>query len=134
MDWFGLITTITTLICGGGWFINYRAKKMQAEADGWKAQQEVYQRTIEDLEHSCAYIRDDRNLLREENKKLNEENNRLRDKYNELEEQIMSLRRDLARQEKKLESIFPFACGVAGCANRTRVEIKDDFKEDETNA
>ena len=130
MDWISIITTITTIICGGGWFINYRAKKMQAEADGWRAQQDVYQRTIEDLKQSCDYIRNDRNVLREENKKLTEENNALREKYNDMEKQIDELRKMITRQESRLESILPFACSVAICPNRKRIDVVENEKED----
>ena len=130
MDWIGIITTITTVICGGGWFINYRAKKMLAEADGWKAQQEVYQRTIDDLKGSCEYIRNDRNVLREENSKLTEENNVLREKYNDMENQIDELRKMIKRQERRLEMILPFACTVAVCPNRTHIDIDENEKKD----
>ncbi len=130
------ILAIVTLATSGGWFITYRAYKRkneaeatQAEADGWKAQQDVYQQTIKDLEESCEYIRNDRNLLREENKQLHEENNLLRVKYNELEEQIIDLRKELARQGRKLEALLPFTCGVAGCTNRTRVDVQEQISE-----
>lgn len=142
-DWVTLISTILTCVSGGGWFIYYRAYKRKAngeaaqvEADGWKAQQDVYQQTIEDLKQSCEYIREDRNVLREENRKLRDENNMLRDKYNELEEQIISLRNELARMGRKLETLLPFTCGVVACPNRTRVEIKESknpIQEEETN-
>jgi len=136
MGWSDLILSLLTILAGGGWFLTYRAYKRknegeaaQAEAEGWKAQQDVYQQTIEDLKQSCAYIRDDRNLLREENKKLRDENNQLRDKYNELERQIIDLRKELARQERKLESVIPFVCGLAGCANRTHVEFQESITD-----
>lgn len=112
MDWISLITTITTIICGGGWFIYYRANKMkaygeatQAEAEGWKAQQDVYQQTISDLKESCEYIRKDRDLLRKENQELRDENRLLRDKINSLELQMSDLRRDISRQGRRIESL-----------------------------
>lgn len=149
MDWISIISSLAAVFAGGGWFIHYRASKKksygeasQAEAEGWKAQQDVYQQTIADLKESCAYIRDDRNLLREENKKLREENNQLREKYNELDKKILEiqkdyerkigeLRKDLARQGRRLENIYPFTCGLAGCQNRTRVEIQEEEEEQE---
>lgn len=142
IDWFGMIMSVTTLIAGGGWFVcyrEYRRKKKgeaaQAEADGWKAQQDVYQQTIKDLQESCKFIREERDGMREENRRLKEENIALREKYHTLEEliiksrkeheqQIIDLRKDIARQGRKLESILPFACGVAGCQKRTRVELQ----------
>lgn len=112
MDWLELGLSITTLICGGGWFINYRANKRkanaeaaQSEAEGWKAQQEVYQQTISDLKEPCDYIRNDRNLLREENTRLREENKAWRNKVFELEDMVQKLQGELARQGRKIESL-----------------------------
>ena len=126
------ILAVLTLIAGGGWFVTYKATKRKAtgeaqqiEADAWKGMQDVYQQTIDDLNHICNDIREDRNKLREENNELREENSKLREKYIDLENQIIELKREIARQGRKLESIIPFACGVAGCTNRTKVHIAD---------
>ena len=105
MDWLSLITTITTIICGGGWFINYHAKKMQAEAESWKSQQDVYQRTIEDLKQSCDYIRKDRDILRKENEELKEENRSLRRNIEDLENQILDLRKEVARNGRRIDAL-----------------------------
>jgi len=128
-----IVMPLITIVTGGGWFVTYKAYKRknegeatQAEADGWKAQQDVYQQTITDLKGTCAYIKEDRNLLREENRKLREENNELREKYNAMENQIIDLRKQVAKLGRKLEGVLPFTCAVAACANRTRVEIHDD--------
>ncbi len=102
---YGLIATILTLICGGGWFINRRAKKQLADAEAWKAQQAVYQDTIADLKESCDYIRKDRDLLRKENEQLRNENSMLREKIFELEKQFADVRRDIARQGRRIESL-----------------------------
>lgn len=137
-EWMNYILSFTSVVLGTGWIFTYRAYKRknegeaaQAEAEGWKAQQDVYQQTIEDLKESCAYIREDRNLLRDENKKLRDENNFLRDKYNELEKQIIELRKELARQGRKLESVLPFTCAVVACEKRTRVDIQEQNFKDE---
>ena len=112
MDLYGIITTALTLFFGGGWFIYYRANKRikegeatQSEAGGWKAQQEVYQSTIEDLKQSCEYIKQDRNLLREENAKLREENNAYRDKINEMEALIFDLKKEVSRLGRRVEAL-----------------------------
>lgn len=112
MDLYNIITTALTLITGGGWFIYYKANQRKAEgeatvaeADGWKAQQDVYQQTIIDLKESCEYIRQDRNLLRDENKELRKENNELREKINEMERQLLTLRKELSRQGRRIDSI-----------------------------
>lgn len=141
-DWAGLILGVLGLIFGGAaaWLFTFKAMRRKADgesqqvvADSWKSVQDVYQQTIDDLNKYCEDMRKDRNLLREENGKLREENVRLRDKYNELEEQIMQLRKELARQGRKLESVLPFTCGLAGCQNRTKVDFHDPFVDNEVN-
>lgn len=131
MEWLDFILGALTLVTGGGWFIYYRANRRkadgeatQSEAEGWKSMQDVYQQTIDDLNKYCNDIRNDRNLLRDENNQLREENRKLRDKYLDMENQIMELRKELARQGRRLESILPFTCGTVACPNRTRVEIQ----------
>ena len=128
-----IIIPLLTIFAGGGWFLTYKAyrKKADGEADqsvaeSWKAQQDVYQQTIEDLKVSCDYIKADRDLLREENKTLRIENNELREKYNELEKQIIELRKELGRQEQKIERLSPFTCAIASCGTRSMVRFQDD--------
>lgn len=132
MTWIDVVLPIVTLIAGGGWFVTYRAYKKkqfgeatQAEADGWKAMQDVYQQTIDDLNRYCNNIREDRNMLHEENIKLREENRLLHERYNDLEQQIIELRKELARQGRRLETLLPFTCGKAGCAKRTKVDVQE---------
>lgn len=112
MDWLSIVTTVLAAVLGGGWFIYYKANKLkalgeasQAQAEGWAAQQKVYENTIDDLKESCEYIRQDRNLLREENRQLREENNVLREKINELEAQIYELQNAVARQGRQIEAL-----------------------------
>ena len=113
MDWLELGLSVLTLLLGGGWFVTYKSHKKekegeaaQAEAGGWKAQQEVYQATISDLKDSCDYIRADRNLLREENVQLREENKAYRDKISELEAKVQTLQDDVARQGRRIELLI----------------------------
>ena len=149
MGWMEFLLALATLILGTGWLFTYRAYKRKAngeatqvEADGWKAQQDVYQQTIEDLKESCEYIKQDRNLLREENTALRAETEEWRSKYRELEEQFAefkkqqinemnTMRAELAKMGRKLEGVLPFTCGLAGCARRTRVEIQDQTTVEE---
>ena len=113
MDLYNVITTVITLITGGGWFIYYRANKrkangeaIQAEADGWAKQQEVYHNTIDELKTTCEYIANDRNLLREENTRLREENVTLRKKINDMEDQILDMKKELSRLGRRVEAIY----------------------------
>lgn len=131
MEWFEIISGILTLIAGGGWFLSYKAYKRksngeatQSEAEGWKSMQDVYQQTIDDLNKYCNDIRTDRNFLHDENITL-------REKYIDMEKQILELKKELARQGRKLESVLPFTCAVVACPNRTRVELQQDIEQEE---
>lgn len=151
MDWINVVLSIMTLVAGGGWFVCYRAYKKrnegeatQAEAGGWAAQQDVYQQTVADLRQSCDYIKEERDRMRDENRELREENSELRAKHHDHEElimklrkeytqQIIDLRKEISRLGRKLESIIPFACGVAACQRRTRVEIRQTDEDGDEN-
>ena len=121
MEWYTIVSSIVTIILGGGWFVYYRANKMKAYGEAWESQQRVYQNTIADLEKSCEFIRNDRDLLRKENEELRKENKELRDKINQLENVILEIRKDMARQGRRIESL----------SNRTKKENKQQrSKED----
>ena len=112
MDIYSIINTIITILLGGGWFIYYKANKKKAngeattaEANGWEAQQHVYQHTIEDLEKSCDFIRQDRDLLRKENEKLRKENCELRKEVGDLKAQQEDMKRDIARMGRRIEAL-----------------------------
>ena len=82
MEWYSVLTTIISLIAGGGWFIYYRANKRkangeatQSEAEGWRKQQEVYESTIESQQNWYNKLKEDFNVVIEENSRLRRENN-----------------------------------------------------------
>lgn len=112
MGWMEFVLGLLTLILGTGWLFTYRAHRkksmgeaVQSEADGWLKQQEVYQRTIADLEKSCDFIRNDRNMLREENSKLHQENVNLREKINDMENIILDLKKEVSRLGRRVDAI-----------------------------
>ena len=86
MEWYTIVSSIVTIILGGGWFVYYRANKMKAYGEAWESQQRVYQNTIADLEKSCEFIRNDRDLLRKENKNLF--------KLGELQKEVDEIKKD----------------------------------------
>ena len=112
MGWLEFILAIITLLATGGWFVTYRAYRRkangeatQSEAEGWKSQQEVYQRTIADMRGTCDYISKDRDALRLENTELKEENQQLRDKIKELEGVISDIKKEMSRQGRRIEAL-----------------------------
>lgn len=134
MEYLNVILSVLTLICGGGWFINWRAARRKsdgeatvAEADGWKAQQDVYQQTIADMEKF-------NDMYRKYNTTLIEENSELRKNYAELVKVQDSQQREIARLGRRIDGITPFLCGFVGCQNRVRVDLKEDDLKNEREA
>jgi peptidoglycan hydrolase CwlO-like protein len=123
MEIYGVINTLISVILGGGWFIHWRASRRkangeatQSEADGWKAMQELYQKTISDFQGYSEDMRKERAILKKENTEMY-------DKYKKLDEEIIQLKRRLSRQGRKIDALSPFLCSVVGCLNRKRVNI-----------
>jgi len=134
MDIYSIINTIVTIFLGGGWFIYYRANKQkaqgeatQAEAEGWKGMQELYQKTIADFDGYCEDMRKERSVLKTENTEM-------REKYKKMDDEILVLKRQISRQGRKIEALSPFLCNVVGCLNRKRVNIGAIQSDDEVNS
>lgn len=127
MEWLNFFIGILGVILGTGatLIFSFRAfrrknngEATQSEADGWSRVQEVYQKTIADLQQYCENMREDRIHMREDNE-------RMRRRQDETEDEIRSLKRDIAKQGRKVEALTPFLCGVIGCMNRRKVNIED---------
>ena len=136
MEIYSIINTLVTIFLGGGWFVYYRANKRkangeasQAEAEGWLKQQEVYQKTIDDLDGVCQKIRESRDRLFDYNEKLSKENEEMRKeneefrkKYAQLDERMSRIdiehKKEIARLGRRVDVLSPFLCGVAGCMLR----------------
>ena len=123
MQWTDFILALATLVLGTGWLFTYHAHKrkangeaMQSESEGWKAMQDLYQQTIEDFKVYSNDMRQERSLLKQEN-------NDMRDKYNKITEEILTLKKQLSRQGRKLEALSPFLCSVIGCKKRSRSNL-----------
>ena len=134
MEIYSIINTIVSIFLGGGWFVYYRANKQkaqgeatQAEAEGWKGMQELYQKTIADFDGYCEDMRKERSVLKTEN-------NEMREKYKKMDDEILSLKRQISRQGRKIEALSPFLCNVVGCLNRKRVNIGAIQSDDEVNS
>ena len=117
---------LLTIIAGGGWFINWKANRRksegeasQAEADGWKAQQDVYQQTIADMEKF-------NDMYRKYNATLIEENSELRSKYNSVMETLDRQQREISRLGRRLDATLPLLCASVGCKSRVRVSMMDE--------
>ena len=123
MEIYSILNTVITLFLGGGWFLHWRATKkkangeaVQAEAEGWKAMQDLYQQTIEDFKVYSDDMRQERSVLKKENGEM-------REKYKQLDNEIIVLKRQLSRQGRKIDALSPFLCSVVGCLKRKKVNV-----------
>lgn len=133
MGWMEFILGVATLVLGTGWLFTYRAYRRkangeasQAEAEGWKAMQDLYQETINDFK---GYFED----MRAERDTLKRENSEMRERYKRVEDEILVLKKQLSRQGRKLEALSPFLCGVVGCVNRKRVNLNTLASDNESD-
>ena len=147
MDWLSLITTLATMITGGGWFIYYRANKrkangeaMQTEAEANKLAQEYYNKTLEDANNTIQEVRSERDHYKEDRNALRKENEEMFQKYSELQEKVNNMeleyKKDIARLGRRIDILSPFLCGVVDCMKRRRVDIvseKESEKKEESN-
>ena len=128
------LLALATLVLGTGWLFTYRAFKRKAngeatqvEADGWAKQQEVYQKTIEDMQGICDRIREDRNHLRDDRNMLREDNDEMRKKYKTMEEQMDKMQQEIIRLERMIEGLTPLLCGSPTCLKRIKVDVEGNM-------
>lgn len=142
MELYSLLTTILTVVAGGGWFINYRANKRKAngeakqvEADAFKAMQDAYQQTITDVTNTLNEVRSERDHYKDDRNALRKENDEMRSRYQALEDKISQMelhyKRDIARLGRRIDVLNPFLCGVVGCMHRKKVDIEKDTVSDD---
>lgn len=119
---------LLTVVSGGGWFINWRAKARQSELEATRTEQDMYQEMLTDLkEHN--------EVLRRFNKEVSEECEQLRkrvaeneNKLHEQDDKIRGQGEQLRMQENKIDSlehrlelVTDMICGRSNCQQRTKV-------------
>ena len=129
------IIAILTLFIGGGGgaFFTWRwqrkkakAEAKTAEADAAKELQDVYQQLVQDIktdrDEQKAYIQE----LKEDRSHLRRDRDDLRKRQDELEEAVRTLKRDVDRTNRLVETMRPLLCGLAAeCQNRKPVAPAD---------
>ena len=130
-SWYSIITTVLTIVAGGGWFVYYKANKRKAngeatqtEAEGWKSVQDMYQQMIADMKEYNEGVKADRD-------NLFKENNELRKMMSAISTEMEDLKRTQARQGRQLESMRPLMCGDLKCKNRKKVNVMDEIVDDQ---
>ena len=143
MEIYTLVNTALTLICGGGWFINWRAKKRkesaearQTELNATITEQDMYQQMLKDAEEHNERLRrfntEISNECEQLRKRISENENRLREQDDKIHEQDDKLRKQgskIESLEHRLELVTEMMCGKANCMQRTKVflsPIDDD--------
>jgi predicted RNase H-like nuclease (RuvC/YqgF family) len=143
MEIYTIINSALTLICGGGWFINWRAKKRkesaearQTELNATITEQDMYQQMLKDIEEHNERLRRFNTEISEEceqlRKRVAENDTKLREQGNMIREQEKKLaaqENKIASLEHRLELVTDMMCGKANCQQRTKVflsPIDDD--------
>ena len=143
VDIYTLITTILTLICGGGWFVNWRAKKRketaearQTELNATITEQDMYQQMLQDIEGHNERLRRYNSEISDECESLRKRVAENENKIREQDEKIREYDRKLTAQDNKIESlehrlelVTEMMCGKSNCMQRTKVflsPIDDD--------
>lgn len=136
-EYLSVITSLLTIVAGGGWFVSYRASKRkamgdarQSEAEANKIAQEYYNKTLEDANNTIQEVRAERDHYKDDRNALRTENEEMRKKYTQLEEQLANItieyKNDIAKLSRRIDVLSPFLCGIVGCMRRNTVEITED--------
>ena len=143
MDIYTAITTILTLICSGGWFINWKAKKRkesaearQTELNATITEQDMYQQMLQDIEGHNERLRRYNSEISDECEQLRKRVADNENKIREQDEKIREYDKKLTAQDNKIESlehrlelVTEMMCGRSNCQQRTKVflsPIDDD--------
>lgn len=143
MDIYTAATTILSLICGGGWFINWKAKKRkesaearQTELNATITEQDMYQQMLQDIESHNERLRRYNSEISDECEHLRKRVSENENKIREQDDKIREYDRKLAAQDNKIESlehrlelVTEMMCGKSNCQQRTKVllsPIDDD--------
>lgn len=135
VDIYTMISTMLTLVCGGGWFINWRAKKRkesaearQTELNATITEQDMYQEMLKDVEDHNERLRRFNTEISEEceqlRKRVSENENKLReqdDKIREYDKKLREQENKIESLEHRLELVTEMMCGKSNCQQRTKV-------------
>lgn len=136
------LAEVLGLLLGGGGIgyiltIKYAIKQAksqasQAESEATKSVQDVYQELITDVRSDreeqkqyIAELKEDRNHLRNDRDELRRENEKMRKTTEAIQDEFSDMKRELARQGRKLEIITPFLCSRISCEDRVKSSVSE---------
>lgn len=119
------IIPILTLLAGGGfgWLLTIKATKKKAEAEAMASVQDVYQKTINDLNGYCDTLRKDRNELQADRDEMRRKNQELEDKVQAQQDEILEVKKEMSRLRREVDSLRPFLCSRPNCDKRMYMEF-----------
>lgn len=135
-----IISIITLFVGGGGgafftWkFVRRKSKAeaeqaeagaKQAEVTAAKEMQDMYQQLIDDVKKDREDQRNYIEELRTDRNHLRSDRDELRKRLDKTDDDIITLKREVARYGRQVESMRPFLCCDLSCKNRQRVAISD---------
>lgn len=137
MDIYTAVTTILSLICGGGWFINWKAKKRkesaearQTELNATITEQDMYQQMLQDIESHNERLRRYNSEISDECEQLRrrvaENENKIRvqdEKIREYDNKINIQNNKIESLEHRLELVTEMMCGKSNCQQRTKFSL-----------
>lgn len=130
------IVAILTLFIGGGslggfftWRYTRRKEKAEAKSAEIDMAQKVQDTYQEMLEYKQKEVDDNHRLineLREDRDHYKQDRNELRDRLGKMEDTVLTMKSDIARNERNLKEMRPFMCGDLTCKLRQRVPVSAD--------
>ena len=123
------------LILGGGSgaFFTWRYMKKKAKAEAESAEvdmaqkvQDTYQQMLKDKDEEMEDKKKIINELREERDHFKNDRNELRERVSKMETNILDMKREIARNGRKLEALRPFICARQGCHDRILAQVSAD--------
>ena len=134
---------------GGGAFFTWRWMRRKAKAEAQTEEvnmaqkvQDTYQemledknKEVEDNHRLISELREDRDHYKQGYKEMRDALDKLgkefREFRNQTEEERANMKRDIARNGRRLEVLRPFLCARLGCKDRLRVAISADGEVEE---
>ena len=132
---FDTLINLLGLILGGGSgaFFTWRYMKKKAKAEAESAEvdmaqkvQDTYQQMLADKDSEMEDKKKIINELREERDHFKNDRNELRERVSKMETNILDMKREIARNGRKLEALSPFICARQGCYDRIFAQVSAD--------
>ena len=128
-----LVNIFSLLLGGGGgaFFVwKWQRRKAKAEAESaeitaTKEMQDMYQQMLEDAKRDREDRRAQVDEIRQERDHYKADRNELREMVGKMQDEILGMKREIARNGRKVEAMSPFICARSGCRDRIFATVSD---------